>query len=98
MTVALLVAAWALVAGFVWHVSRPRILVELSGGRATVLRGQLMPAALGDLRDVARSAPQAQGKVAIRGRQATLRLSFSGLDAGTEQRLRNVLLLRRDRL
>lgn len=93
-----LVAAFALgVGGFVWFVSRARIVVELGGGKATVTRGELIPSALRELRDVARHT-NAAGRLEIRGSKATLKLRFVGLDAGTEQRIRNVLLLQRDRL
>ena len=98
MSLLALVAAFALgVGGFVWFVSRARIVVELGGGKATVSRGQLIPAALRDLDDVARHS-SARGRVEIRGSKATLKLRFVGLDDGTEQRIRNVLLLQRDRL
>ncbi len=88
----------ALVAGFIFLVSRPRVVVRLAGGKTEVVRGELPPGVLGDLRDVARHAPQATGRIELRGRQSTLTIKFPGLDEGTAQRLRNVLLLQRDRL
>jgi hypothetical protein len=95
----LIVLAFAgLVAGFIWFVSRPRVVVRLEGGRTELVRGELPAAVLGELRDVARHAPQARGQVELRGRQSTLTIKFPGLDEGTAQRLRNVLLLQRDRL
>lgn len=97
MSLGLVAAAALLLVGFVWFVSRPRVVVELGSGKARVTRGQLLPAALRDLKDVARHTG-ATGRVEIRGRKATLKLGFRGLDDGTQQRLRNVLLLHRDRL
>ncbi len=86
------------VAGFVWFVSRPRIAIELQGGRAVLVRGALPPGLLSELKDVARQAPGEDGRVAIHGRGQTLKVTVTGLDEGIAQRVRNVVLLRRDRL
>ncbi|MCO4771684.1 MAG: DUF3634 family protein [Deltaproteobacteria bacterium] len=94
----LLLIAAAGLAGFVLWVSRPRIAVELQDGRATLVRGELPPGLLSELKDVARSAPHATGHLAIRGTGATLKLTVTGLPEGPAQRVRNVVLLRRDRL
>ncbi len=94
----LVLAFGVLVAGFIWFVSRPRVVVRLQGGKTEVVRGELPAGVLSDLRDVARHSPQATGRVELRGRQSTLTIKFPGLDEGTAQRLRNVLLLQRDRL
>lgn len=94
----LIVAFGGLVAAFVWFVSRPRVVVRLQAGTAEIARGQLPPGLLGEVRDVARHAPRALGRIELRGRKATLTIKFPGLDEGTAQRLRNVLLLQRDRL
>ena len=86
------------VAGFVWFVSRPRIAIELRGGRAILVRGELPPGLLSELKDVARQAPEDDGQVTIHGRGQTLKVTVTGLDEGPAQRVRNVVLLRRDRI
>jgi hypothetical protein len=83
---------------FVWFISRPRISVRLGGGRAVVQRGQLPPGLLSELNDIARHLDGGAGDVQIRGTGATLKLTVRGLDEGPAQRVRNVVLLRRDRL
>ncbi len=94
----LILAFGGLVAVFVWFVSRARVVVALCHGTAQVVRGDLPGGVFAEIRDVARHAPRAAGRVEIRGRRGTLGIAFTGLDEGTAQRLRNVLLLHRDRL
>jgi len=98
MMVGLLAVAVATVAIFVWAVSRPRIRVVFGEGHARLDRGDLPGGLLGELSDIARHSPQANGELRIHGRRDTLKLSIVGLDEGPAQRVRNVVLLRRDRL
>ncbi len=83
---------------FVWFVGRPRVAVDLSGGKAVLRRGQLPPGLLSELDDIARTGPELVGRVEIRGRGATLKVAVLGLTEGPAQRVRNVLMLRRDQL
>ncbi len=43
-------------------------------------------------------SPGSAGRLEIRGRGETLKLKMVGLDEGTEQRIRNVVLLRKREL
>lgn len=81
-----------------WAASRPHTVVELAPSKATVQRGKLPTGLVGELRGAMKLSPGASGRLEIRGRGETLKLSFSGLDEGTEQRLRNVVLLRKREL
>ena len=83
---------------FVWQVSRPRARVRIRDGRVELTRGQLGPQVLGVIADVARQDPAERGTIEVRGRRDTLDLQFVGLSEGAAQRLRNVLLLQRDRI
>lgn len=94
-----LVVGLALV-GFVLLVrraTRPHTLVRLTDRRATLERGALPPGLLTDLCDVARSTG-ADGTVGLRGQQDTLQITTSGLEENVDQRVRNVVLLRRSRI
>ena len=95
---ALVLFTAAVIGGFVWAISRPRIAVRLSGGSAVLERGELPGGLLSELNDVARLQPSIDGTLQVRGRGDTLKVTIVGLDDGPAQRVRNVVLLRRDRL
>jgi hypothetical protein len=78
--------------------SRPHTAIELHGGKARLVRGHLPPGLLGDLKDVARGAPGASGTVGLRGQLDTLRVTTRGLPEHLDQRVRNVVLLRRNQI
>jgi len=81
-----------------WAASRPHTVVEFAPSKATVQRGKLPAGLSGELGGAMKLSPGASGRLEIRGRGETLKLRFSGLDEGTEQRLRNVVLLRKREL
>ena len=85
-------------AGIAWAVSRPHSVVEFAEDCAVVTRGSLPRGLAAELSGVARLAPGLVGRLEIRGRGDTLKLSMKGLDEGTEQRIRNVVLLRKREL
>lgn len=74
---------------------RPRIVVQIQGGRAQVKRGSLPGGLLGDLLAVAELTPGAAGRVEISGKGTSLSIRTPGLDEGVAQRARNVVYLRR---
>ncbi|MDP2304618.1 MAG: DUF3634 family protein [Pseudomonadota bacterium] len=74
---------------------RPRIVVQIAGGRAEVVRGSLPGGLLGDLLAVAELSPGAAGRVEIRGKGTSLSIRTTGLDDAVAQRARNVVYLRR---
>lgn len=81
-----------------WAASRPHTVVKLTTTKVSVERGRLPTGLSGELRGAMKLSPGASGRLDIRGGGETLKLSFSGLDEGTEQRLRNVVLLRKREL
>ncbi len=89
---AILVGGFLLIAR---HAMRAHTVVELAHGRARVLRGTLPPGLLGDLGAIARHE---SGTVELRGGGPTLKIDFEGLSDGGEQRVRNVVLLVKDRI
>lgn len=92
----LLVLFAAGIAAFAWWVSRPHTVVTFSAGDASLDRGALPPGLLGDLKDVAKGLPpEARGRLGIQGQGDTLKLELKGLPEFVEQRVRNVVLLRR---
>ncbi len=74
---------------------RPHTVVRFSEGKARLERGQLPTGLLGDLTDAAQTHPQGKGLLSIWGQYESLDLSFSDLEPELEQRIRNVVLLRR---
>jgi len=98
LSVALTGCAAVIISFFIWFISRPRISIRLEGGRAHIHRGQLPPGLLSDLNDLARRMGKGQGEIQIRGIGSTLQLTVKGLDEGPTQQVRNVILLRRDRI
>lgn len=93
----MVVLAVALLGGAVWFFNRAHTVVRLQGGKATLDRGALPPGLLSDLGDVARMTG-ADGRLELRGEGAGLKLTIKGLPEGPEQRVRNVTLLRKDRI
>ncbi len=81
----------------VW-ISRPRVLVTIEGGRAKLVRGELPPGLLADFEAIARDCPDARGRVEVVGTRATLKVKTPGLGEGPAQRVRNVVMLRKDRM
>ena len=81
----------------VW-ISRPRVLVTIEAGRAKLVRGELPPGLLGDFEAIARDCPDAHGRVGVLGTRATLKVKTPGLGEGPAQRVRNVVMLRKDRM
>ena len=76
---------------------RPHTRVTFGSGRATLVRGELPPGLLSDLCDVARSTG-ATGDLGLRGQQDSLSITTSGLPEHVDQRVRNVVLLRRSQI
>ena len=94
-------AAALAVAGFGaigWAASRPHTVVEFAQDVAVVTRGKLPPGLGEDLSGSLRLSPGVVGRLEIRGRGDTLKLTMKGLDEGTQQRVRNVVLLRKREL
>jgi len=81
-----------------WAASRPQTTVEFAAGKAEVTRGRLPRGLADDLSSTMKLSPGARGRLEIRGRGETLKLKMVGLDEGTEQRVRNVVLLRKREL
>lgn len=80
----------------VWLRVRPRVVVEIADGGATLRRGQLPASVLEDLRLVAGMTPGVRGRVELRGKGPTLSVRTPGLPDGVGQRARNVVHLRRN--
>jgi hypothetical protein len=96
-----LLLAGFLLAGFGligWRASRPHTVVAFQDGAAHLQRGQLPPGLLRDLGDVARHASFETGALQISGQGEGLKLTTVGLNEGTDQRVRNVVLLRRQQI
>lgn len=92
-----LIVAFAVIVGFVVLVFRrvrPHTVIKLTDRRARLVRGGLPPGLLSDLSDVARSTG-ADGTVRLKGEMEGLRVSTSGLHEFVDQRVRNVIHLRR---
>ena len=66
----------------------------IRGGRVTVVRGQVPPGFLGDLRDMVRHVEDGSVRAVKQGGEARLVLS-SSIDERTAQRLRNAFALNR---
>lgn len=79
----------------VWVRLRARVVVEIGGGTARVVRGRLPAGVVDDLRMVAEMTPGVRGRVELRGKGSTLSVSTPGLPEGVGQRARNVVHLRR---
>jgi len=77
---------------------RPHTVVRLERGAATLEKGRLPPGLLSELQDVARHQPDASGAVELRGQGDALEIRTPGLDGGAGQRVRNVVLLRRQQI
>jgi len=89
------------VAGFgaiAWAASRPHTVVNFAAGTARIAHGRLPPGLEKDLSGAMKLSPGSAGRLEIRGRGETLKLKMVGLDEGTEQRVRNVVLLRKREL
>lgn len=82
---ALALVAWGLA------FARPHTAVDVAGGRAVLVRGAPPAGLLRELEDVARAAPNARGRIELSGGGDALHVRISGLDAGFEQRVRNVV-------
>ena len=78
--------------------NRPHGVVKVGDGRAEPVRGDLLPALLGDFQDIARRLPAAKGTIEIRGEGETLDVKTRGLDAKAAQRVRNVVMVRRKQI
>lgn len=78
--------------------SRPHLVVQITGGWARVVRGTPPAGLLRDLGELARHHPQASGRVEVRGARTRLVVRAPGLDDSLEQRALNVVYLYRDRL
>lgn len=89
--VAILVLLWRAAA-------RPRIVIRLAGGTATVVRGRPPAQLVTELGMVAALAPAAEGRVEIGGRAGRVELWTPGLEEGVAQRVRNVVRLHGSRL
>jgi hypothetical protein len=94
-TLALAVAGFGAIA---WAASRPHTVVNFAAGTARIAHGRLPPGLAADLSGAMKLSPDATGRLEVRGRGDSLKLRITGLDEGTEQRLRNVVLLRRREL
>ena len=87
----------AMVAAFK-ALKRPGLVVAIEEGTARVKRGRPPPGLLGDLRDLCRDAGEVAGRVEVRGVGSKLDIRTPGLDEGMRQRVRNVVMIYRDRL
>lgn len=94
----LALAAVAAVVGVFRVFGGPHTIVRIADGKAKVARGKPPARLIHDLDDVARKAPEASGRVEVSGRGSSLRLRVAGLADPLQQRVRNVVLLHRDRL
>jgi hypothetical protein len=74
---------------------RARLVVRITDGRASVVRGRLPPGLFDDLQAVAHLSPDATGRVEVSGQGPSLRVRTRGLPEGPAQRVRNVVYLRR---
>ncbi len=79
----------------VWVRLRPRVVIEIAGGDARVVRGRIPAGLVEDLRAVASLTPGVRGRVELRGKGGGLSIRTPGLPDGVGQRVRNVVNLRR---
>jgi len=86
------------VAGVSWAKRRADIVITITGGTATLTRGDVPPTVMHDLDDVVRKVPEAEGRLLLTGRGDDLTLTCEGLDEGVSQRIRNTVLFHRARL
>lgn len=93
--VGLLLVAGIVVMMRVWSA---HTVVRIAEGRARVVRGTPPRPLVHDLDEVARCAPDAAGWVEVRGKGSDLTLRVHGLGEHVGQRVRNVVLLYRNRL
>lgn len=94
----LTLAAIAALVGLFRFLGGPHTVVRIEHGKARVARGSPPARLVHDLADVASQAPEATGRVEVSGRGASLQLRVAGLADPLRQRVRNVVLLHRDRL
>lgn len=90
--VVVLVVGFGLIAALA---SRPKASLTIRGGQVDLIDGSLPPGLERDLEDALKLSPGAEGGLRIFSRDDRLELKIEGLDPGTEQRIRNVVLLRR---
>jgi hypothetical protein len=86
------------VAGFVYIAKlagRAHTVIELVDGTARATRGTPPPGLVADLSSIAR---RATGTIELRGGGSSLKIACEGLSEGDQQRVRNVVLLLRDRI
>lgn len=81
-----------------WAATRPHTVVEFAEDVAVVTRGRLPTGLTEDLTGSLRLSPGTVGRLEIRGLGDNLKLTMRGLDEGAEQRIRNVVLLRKREL
>jgi hypothetical protein len=88
------IVAVVLIVGF-WAFTRSRTLFVLSvrDGRVLVVRGRIPGRLLQELRDVVSRPPVRRATIKAWASEDGGHLSASGVDEGTEQRLRNVFRL-----
>ena len=77
-------------------VSRAHTVVQFVDHEgARLVRGVLPPGLLADLQDISRAAGGIVGQLAIHGQGDTLEINIVGVEGNEEQRIRNVVMLRR---
>jgi len=79
----------------IWLFTRTGVLFAISvrDGKALVVRGRVPNALLADFAEVVRRPPIRRGSIRAIKTEHGGRLSFSGIDEGREQRMRNIFAL-----
>ena len=97
MTTLIMVVVFALVGfGLIGALAnRPRATLTFRNGQIDLLTGALPPGLERDLEDALKLSPGASGGMRIFGRDDRIDIKIEGVDMGTEQRLRNVVMLRK---
>jgi len=86
----LLIALGAPIAWLLWQRANEIFCVSMRDGRVLLVRGRIPPAVMDGFADVARRQRVARATVRAIAGQGHARLSISGTDENTAQRLRNV--------
>jgi len=93
----LIVATVAVAALFRWA-TRPHTAIKVDDGQVQLQRGSPPNALVHDLADVARSAPDATGRILLSGAGQSVQVEVRGLGDDIGQRVRNVVQVHHRRI
>jgi hypothetical protein len=98
LTPLVLALAFVTVLAAMRWLSRPHTVIQISDGRASLVRGSPPAGLIEELTRAARHAPAVSGRVELTGSGRRLRIAMPGLEERAGQQIRNVVVQFRDRI